>query len=450
MRFAALFLSLALPFSALAQEGASEDVVPGLPFQEGDVITMENVDKLKDYLPEQFWENREYFFYEGMELKIGPVQRKYTAGAKVYRDATERFRGQARIGRDGALENYTAGQPFPGDELDCKGDPQAGTKMIWNFLKAWEGTGGASNWSYTYWDRGDQLPLYYEGSSRTVVLTNRPEPQYLDTTGGDLFKNERRNNVFGIQIDAPFDARGIMLLTYRYKASDGPLDQAKNDDTWVYVPDLRRVRRISTAQRTDSVQGTDFTMDDLRSFAGIPPQYSWECIGEATVIGPMNTHDLAYPYTEDYNFGPYGFSYASDNWEVRDAWIVRFDPKNEDHPYHHKDIYFDKETFNSIYSFAYDRKNELWKIIWHNHRYSEDWNAQTPERTDPREKDGNWYKGWESVDSPDDLRIISDIIVNVQTGTGNRIEFWDNQGTPLKTKGKIRRYIDIGRLNKGR
>ena len=73
-----------------------------------------------------------------------------------------------------------------------------------------------------------------------------------------------------------------------------------------------------------------------------------------------------------------------------------------------------------------------------------------PETTDPREKSGNWYPGWEGIESPNDLRIVSDIIVNVQTGTGNRIEFWDNQGTPLPTRGKVRRYIDIGRLNKGR
>ena len=234
-------------------------------------------------------------------------------------------------------------------------------------------------------------------------------------------------------------------MTYRYAASNGPLDQAKNDDTWVYLPDLRRVRRISTAQRTDSVQGTDFTMDDLRSFAGIPPQYMWECLGEADVVSPFNTKDLAYPYTEDYNFGPYGFSYANDRWEIRHAWIIRFDPRNDDHPYHHKDIYIDKETYEPLYSFAYDRKKELWKVIWHNHRYSDDWNG-----TDPRGKNNNWYVGWKGVEDPKDLRIVSDIIVNVQTGTGNRIEFWDSHGMPLKTKGKIRRYIDIGRLNKGR
>jgi hypothetical protein len=42
------------------------------------------------------------------------------------------------------------------------------------------------------------------------------------------------------------------------------------------------------------------------------------------------------------------------------------------------------------------------------------------------------------------------MILNVQTGTGNRIEIYDLHGTPLKSKGKIRRFIDVGRLNKGR
>ena len=51
---------------------------------------------------------------------------------------------------------------------------------------------------------------------------------------------------------------------------------------------------------------------------------------------------------------------------------------------------------------------------------------------------------------PRDVRVVSDMIVNVQTGTGNRIEFWDTHGTPLDSKGKVRRYIDIGRLTKGR
>ena len=449
MRFTVLVLTIALglPWNAFAAEQQAQDVLPSTPFKEGDTISFDQVEKLKDFLPPEFWTNREFFFYEGMQLEIGPTLRKYGA-ADAYIAASEKFKGQAKIGEDGALENFHSGQPFEAAALDCKGDANAGVKIIWNFLRAWNGDGARSTWSYTYWDRGEQLPLYYEGTAKVIGMTNRVEPEYLNENAGDIFPNEKRNSVFGIEVDAPFDARGIMLLTYRYKAADGPLKQAKNDDTWVYVPDLRRVRRISSAQRTDSVQGTDFTMDDLRSFAGIPPQYEWKCLGEATVIAPMNTKSLAYPYTDGYNFGPYGFSFASDRWEVRNAWIVRFDPRNEDHPYHHKDIYIDKETFEPLYSFAYDRKKELWKIIWHNHRYSSDWDGK--KNKDPKAADGVWYPGWEGVPDPKDNRIISDIIVNVQTGTGNRIEFWNSEGSPFSSKGKIRRYIDIGRLNKGR
>ena len=420
----------------VAPAAAQEDVgVTGPAFKEGDVISFDKLDSLKPFLPPEFWANRDFFFYEGMRLEVGPFYADYTPPPE-YKKATEQFKGQARIGPDESLENYTAGEPFPMDGIDCKGDPQAGIKIMWNFDYAWEGDGTFANFFYSYWDRGEQLPLYYEGTSRTVILSHRVEPELLAQQEGDLFRKERRKNAFGIEVTAPFDARGINLMTYRYKASDNPRSSAKNDDTWVYLPTLRRVRRISTAQRTDAVSGTDFTLDDLRSFAGIVPQYRWACLGEMDVIAPMNTKVRAYPYEKEHNFGPYGLSYADDVWEVRKAVKVRMTPKNTDHPYHHKDIYLDKETLVPLYSFAYDQKEELWKILWHNKRWSE--------------ADPDYYKGWEGIPQPRDLKVVSDMIVNVQTGTGNRIEFWDANGTPLTSTGKVRRYIDIGRLTRGR
>ena len=405
-------------------------------FAEGDVLTTDSVNKLKPFLPEQFWDNRDFFFYEGMQLRIGPTMRDYSQSPQ-FEAASSKYQGQARIGPDNSLENYTAGRPFDTAEIDCKGDPYAGVKIIWNFVSVGSGDGQAS-FFYSYWDRGEQLPLYYEGSGQTVKLAHRFEEKYAEQ-GGDIFRGEKRKNAFGVTVDAPFDARGIQLLSYRYKASDGTRAEARNDDTWVYVPTLRRVRRISTAQRTDAVAGTDFTFDDLRSFNGIVPQYEWTCLGERRMIAPMNTQEKAYPYDKDHNFGPYGLSFANDNWELRDAFLVRMKPKNDDHPYHHKDIWIDKQTYTPLYSFAYDQKEELWKIIWHNKRWSEDTDLT-----------GEWYPGWPEVPKPQVLPVIADIIVNTQTGTGNRIEFWDAHGTPLKSKGKIRRFIDVGRLTKGR
>jgi hypothetical protein len=431
---------------ALALAGpapAQEDVGPGAPtFKEGDVIGMDNLESLKPFLPPEFWANRDFFFYEGMQLEVGPFYRDYSP-SKEYKAATERFKGQAKIGPENSLQNHTAGQPFPMDEIDCKGDPLAGAKIAWNFDHQWNGDGTNSRYYYSYWDRGEELPLYYEGTSKTIQMSRRVEPEYLDENDGDIFRGEKRKNAFGVEVDAPFDARGILLMTYRYKSSENPEADAKNDDTWVYVPTLRRVRRISSAQRTDAVSGTDFTFDDLFSFSGIVPQYEWECLADdLDIIAPVNSKVGGYPYSRDHNFGPYGLSYADDRWELRKAVKIRFIPRGADHPYHHKDIYIDKQSMVPLYSFAYDRKEELWKIIWHNHRWSDENIAAD---------DGEaWYEGWEGVPDPRDLRVISDTIVNVQTGTGNRIEFWDSHGTPLSSKGKIRRYIDIGRLTKGR
>ena len=38
-----------------------------------------------------------------------------------------------------------------------------------------------------------------------------------------------------------------------------------DDDQWIYLPDLGRVRRISGGQGGDSFMGTDFTYDDMKS-----------------------------------------------------------------------------------------------------------------------------------------------------------------------------------------
>jgi len=97
-------LALTLPAApAPAQE--AEDAGSLTPsFREGDILGFEEVDKLRPFLPEPFWDNRDFFFYEGMHLEIGPTQRDYSPSAQ-YAAATEFYRGQPRIGPDSSLEN---------------------------------------------------------------------------------------------------------------------------------------------------------------------------------------------------------------------------------------------------------------------------------------------------------------------------------------------------------
>ena len=52
----------------------------------------------------------------------------------------------------------------------------------------------------------------------------------------------------------------IKNTRFLQKENDG-----EDDDQWIYLPDLGRVRRISGGQGGDSFMGSDFTYDDLKS-----------------------------------------------------------------------------------------------------------------------------------------------------------------------------------------
>ena len=107
-----LLLAAALALAA-GPALAQEDVAPGAPtFKEGDIISNDSVEKLKPFLPAEFWSNRDFFFYEGMQLEIGPSFKDYSPFVG-YVEATKENAGQPKIGPESSLDNFTVGQPFP-------------------------------------------------------------------------------------------------------------------------------------------------------------------------------------------------------------------------------------------------------------------------------------------------------------------------------------------------
>jgi hypothetical protein len=55
----------------------------------------------------------------------------------------------------------------------------------------------------------------------------------------------------------PADVKGTAFLSWEYD------DPARDDDKWLYMPALKRVRRISGKSRKEYFMGTDFTYDDM-------------------------------------------------------------------------------------------------------------------------------------------------------------------------------------------
>jgi hypothetical protein len=421
-KFAVIALACGLVAPGLAA-GQEDDAIPGVPFQPGDKIEFDQLEKIKDYLPAPYWEYREFFFFEGQNMEIGEFYKDYPV-SEERKLADEKFGGQARIGRDNSLENHVMGTPF--HDIDPS-DPQAGVKHAWNFQYKQDALEGRASFYFTYWDNGDRLPLWFEGKGWGLRLANRPDHM---ETNGDIFKKEKRNGAGGVRVESPPDYRGIMLLGYRYKAIDKPRDESRETDVWVYIPDLRRVRRISGSRRTDPVAGTDMVAEDQGGFNGVVTHFEWEYIGEQDVLAPIDTRLRGYPFSKDENFGPFGYSYANDIWQLRKTIVVEQKPK-DDHIYTRKRLWFDKDTYQTLYAAAYDRRDELWKVIHPIYHWSE--RDDLPTRV--KDKDVNA------------LLPSCFVLVNVVTGTGVRVEVFDAHATRMK-RGRLRKQIDIGRLSR--
>ncbi|PID43054.1 MAG: outer membrane lipoprotein-sorting protein [Proteobacteria bacterium] len=55
--------------------------------------------------------------------------------------------------------------------------------------------------------------------------------------------------------DQPADVRGTALLTYAHKVDD--------DDQWLYLPALKRVKRIASKNKSGPFMGSEFSFEDL-------------------------------------------------------------------------------------------------------------------------------------------------------------------------------------------
>lgn len=94
-------------------------------------------------------------------------------------------------------------------------------------------------------------------SELAMILTDSSgkERKRWVTSYRKYFGDEKKTVLF---FREPTNVRGTGFLTYDYPDAD------KDDDQWLYLPALRKVRRISASNRGDYFLGTDFTYEDIK------------------------------------------------------------------------------------------------------------------------------------------------------------------------------------------
>jgi len=367
---------------------AQADVAPG------DTIKASNKEKVKGLIPDELFP----FVIEGfpdLDMKIVPPE-DYPPQAK-YVEATVKYACQATIDEKGLIQNFTAGQPFPYSEWAKKAtnhacdlkpeDPQFALKLAWNVNYRWQGGSGLNlpHWGFSSMrNSGKETWRISQGEYRRTYFSHRADLLPATT---QLEKGTDVEWAEFFDVKTPFDLRGTMFLLYRYTTE-------KEDDTWAYIPALRRVRRIAATQKSDSLLGTEFTLEDFYIFAGYVWDHQWEYKGESTKLAPMNTKRVCFPSdmgkdeimrvtgmtrlgTEEEwkrcTFGPYGaLAFQGETWQKRDVFEIDDIPRQKGHPYSRKKIWYDKETVMPLYAIMYDRAGQPYRIINVIAKWSED------------------------------------------------------------------------------
>jgi outer membrane lipoprotein-sorting protein len=100
----------------------------------------------------------------------------------------------------------------------------------------------------------------YEGenskSVKEMILINKRGKQRIREVIG-LKINIDKDNKKVMYFRKPYDVKGTAFLSWEY---DNP---QKTDDKWLYMPALRKTKRISGESENEYFMGTDFTYDDL-------------------------------------------------------------------------------------------------------------------------------------------------------------------------------------------
>ncbi|MDR3175022.1 MAG: outer membrane lipoprotein-sorting protein [Desulfovibrio sp.] len=110
----------------------------------------------------------------------------------------------------------------------------------------------------------------------TMTLTNRQGRQRIRTVES-FSKDYGRDRKSVMIFLAPADVKGTMYLSWEYE------NPGREDDKWLYMPALRKDRRISGASRNEYFMGSDFTYDDIGRRH--PAKDAQRRLGEETVNG---------------------------------------------------------------------------------------------------------------------------------------------------------------------
>lgn len=125
-----------------------------------------------------------------------------------------------------------------------------------------------------------------------------------------------------IVFDEPKDVQGTALLTFTHKTAD--------DDRWLYLPALKRIKRIASNNKSGPFMGSEFAFEDL---------------------GSQEVEKYTYKHLRD------------EKLDGQDVFVTERYPVDKDSGYTRMVIWTDKVEYRPLKIEYYDRKQSLLKTL---------------------------------------------------------------------------------------
>ena len=159
-------------------------------------------------------------------------------------------------------------------------------------------------------------------SDMLMILRNRQGQESTRYIRNRVLEVDGDGDKFLSIFDKPADVKHTAMLTYSHGLEP--------DDQWLYLPALKRVKRINSRNKSGPFMGSEFAFEDL---------------------GSQEVEKYSYKYLKDETCG---------DWE---CYVVERFPEYEYSGYTRQVTWIDKAEYRPVKVEFYDRKNVLLKTL---------------------------------------------------------------------------------------
>ena len=166
--------------------------------------------------------------------------------------------------------------------------------------------------------KADQADVGFESAyaDLEMILTNKHGQTSTRLMSNKILEGTEDGDKSLIEFESPKDVQGTKTLTHSHKNS--------SDDQWIFLPSIKRVKRISSDNKSGPFMGSEFAYEDLSSQE--VEKYTYGFIGEKVIDGERLALVEQYPVDPKSGYSKRIAHYNLDQ-DYRIEKIIYFDRK---------------------------------------------------------------------------------------------------------------------------